>query len=157
MRILIAAVMTAICVSGAAWSQTNSESEALVREMLAETGEVDVMMRAMDDMMPLIEGNIRANYPDLSSRQYAQITQVYRDEFANARNDFEAALVTVYASEFTTDELRQLVGFYQSPLGQRFTQALPRIQAAASQAGATVGTEVDRRAGPRVRAIILEQ
>ncbi len=155
MRILALALVSLLIFIAPSSAQSDNEAESLVREMLAITGEVDVMMTGIEDLMPLIEGNIRAAYPDLSSRQYIEIMDVYREEFGNSRDEFEDALVEVYATEFSAAELRELLEFYRTPIGQRFTGALPRIQQRAGEAGAAVGGRVDLRAGPRVQAIIL--
>ncbi|MEC9251342.1 MAG: DUF2059 domain-containing protein [Pseudomonadota bacterium] len=152
-RMILAAACAVATMTSAGFAQ-DREME-LARQILGETGEIDIAMSAIEDMMPLIEGNIRGIYPDLSTRQYAEIMQVYREEFAAARGDFETVFVETYAAEFTEDELEDLLAFYRSDLGRRLTSALPEITEAAGNAGEMVGLRVDQRAAPRVRDILL--
>ncbi len=42
-------------------------------------------------------------------------------------------MIRLYAEAFTEDELRQLVDFYQSPIGQKWAQQLPSLAAKSMQ------------------------
>lgn len=152
-RMILAAACAVATMTSAGFAQDREMD--LARQILGETGEIDIAMSAIEDMMPLIEGNIRGVYPDLTSRQYAQIMQVYREEFAAARTDFETVFIEAYAQEFSEEELEGLLEFYRSDLGRRLTSALPEISEAAGNAGEMVGLRVDQRAAPRVQDILL--
>ena len=154
MKAIIIILLAAFMATGGAASAQDRETE-LARQILERTGEVDSAFAMIEDMMPLIEGNIRAAYPDLASRQYLAIVEVYREEFAASRGEFEALFTQVYVDEFSEDELEQLLEFYHSDIGRRLTEALPRIQSVAGEAAEQIGIRVDRRAMPRVRDIIL--
>lgn len=141
--------------SGAGAAQSRGDEVAVATEVLELTGEVDLAMLAIMDMMPLIEGNIRAVYPSLSARQYIMISEVYEEEFLNARDEFAAGMIDAYVESFSYEDLVGLRDFYLTDLGQRYTEALPELQESAADAGELVGFRVEQRASPRVRAIII--
>jgi|GEM_PF-2732608 len=155
MKIKAFVCAAALAVSWGSASSAQDSEDALAREMLSISGEADVAVDAMLDMIPMIEATIRNTYPDLSSRQYVQIMDVYSAEFEAARAEFEDAIAAVYVEEFTEAELRALLDFYHSDIGQRYAQAMPAIQERAGRAGEQIGLDIDRRATPRIRAIIL--
>src|SRR5262249_27524785 len=51
-------------------------------------------------------------------------------------------MVPIYAAHFSTDELHQLMQFFQSPLGQRLRAEQPAIMNESMQAGQKWGMEV---------------
>ena len=51
--------------------------------------------------------------------------------WASLKNDF----VTIYADEFTEDELKQIVAFYKTPVGQKAVQKMPVLFAKGSALG----------------------
>jgi hypothetical protein len=51
--------------------------------------------------------------------------------WASLKNDF----VTIYADEFTEDELKQIAAFYRTPVGQKAVQKLPVLLAKGAALG----------------------
>jgi uncharacterized protein len=47
-------------------------------------------------------------------------------ELANRREDIGKAMAEIYATNFTEQELRELIAFYKSPLGQKFLEQEPK-------------------------------
>lgn len=58
-----------------------------------------------------------------------------------------ASTVEDYGSYFTAAELRELITFYRTPVGQRLLDVLPRIGARASVRGQTWGMRVGMEVG----------
>jgi uncharacterized protein len=119
-------------------SSVDSVKAALIRQLLARTGAADQAIAAMEAMLPAQ----RAANP--------QIPAVFWDRFLAAARDRRGELVElivpVYDRHFTTDELRQLVAFYETTLGQKLLAAQPAIAResieAGQQWGARIGEEV---------------
>lgn len=51
-------------------------------------------------------------------------------------------LVEIYDRHLTQDEVKELIGFYESPLGQRLKEAMPKILDESSEAGLKRGGEL---------------
>lgn len=47
-------------------------------------------------------------------------------EFAGKRDEVAKAMAEIYATNFTEQELRELIAFYKSPLGQKFLDVEPK-------------------------------
>jgi len=79
-----------------------------------------------------------------------QVPEIFWDTFmarakANVPNLIEL-LVPIYHRAFSADEIRQLIAFYQSPIGQALLSAQPTVtreaMLAGQQWGAQIGTDV---------------
>jgi len=51
-------------------------------------------------------------------------------------------MAAIYASNFTVDELHDIMAFYQSPAGQKYIQRAPMIAQQSMAAGQQFGREV---------------
>jgi hypothetical protein len=64
-------------------------------------------------------------------------------ESMNARSEaFAEGVATVYARNFTADELRQLAEFYRGPIGQKFLEKMPVIAQESLAMGQKFGQEI---------------
>ncbi len=64
--------------------------------------------------------------------------------------------VDVYAEVFTMEELEQLTGFYESPIGQKFVEKQPQLQAATMMRMQSLMKEVMPKIQARVKAAMEE-
>lgn len=158
MRLQLGAILAILFLTCSTniFAQSREDETEIALTLIDLTGEVDVVMSAFDDLMPLISSNIRVQYPDISSRQLILIQDIYREEWNAAREQFRSALAGVYVGHFTYDELLQLRDFYHTPIGQRLVEELPSIQTAAGEAGGRVGMQVDAAAMPRIENVIRD-
>ena len=76
----------------------------------------------------------KQGFPEAGVKEVAEAADVYFDQVASDP-DLKKAMVELYEKEFTQDEIKELVVFYRTPLGQKALQKLPAL----SQAGAKLG------------------
>ncbi len=62
-------------------------------------------------------------------------------------------MASVYARNFTPDEMRQLVAFYRSPLGQKFLEKMPTVM----QESMLVGQAFGQRIAGELRSRMIEE
>src|SRR5437879_13740782 len=55
-----------------------------------------------------------------------EVAPIVAQQLAGRQNEIGEGMAQIYASEFTEQELKDLVTFYKSPLGQKLTSAEPR-------------------------------
>lgn len=141
--LLIGLVVT-VAIPRAVHAQTpsatvsDSAKATLIRQLLKEVHATDMAVTAMETSLPAQ----RAANP--------RIPAVFWDRFAAlARTrapQLEDILLVVYDRHFSTDELRQLLAFYRSPIGRKMLDAQPAIlresMVAGQQWGQKVGAEV---------------
>jgi hypothetical protein len=128
----------ALAQEGAAAAQIEPEKAAAIRRLLRVTGASELMVTSIETSMPAQKA---AN---------PQIPEVFWEEFAaRLRADvdgFIELLVPLYDKYLTLDEIRQLIDFYESPLGRRLVEVQPTLAAesmlAGQQWGARLGMEV---------------
>ena len=116
----------------------DSEKITLLKRMLTQTRAVEIAMNSMEQG---VQAQRIAN---------PRIPAVFWDRFiAKARAskaDLESLIINIYDKKFTTDDIRQLVAFYDTPLGKKLLSTLPSItqesMTAGQQWGARIGAEV---------------
>ena len=74
------------------------------------------------------------------------------DAFAPYYTAMVDAVATVYASNFSVDELHQIEAFYRQPAGQKLLQKAPALAQQSNQ----VGQESSRKAADDLRARLTE-
>jgi hypothetical protein len=109
--------------------------EADIRRLLEMTGSAALGQQVMDQMM-------------LSLRPMApEVPQSFWDEMAREIDVDELVdrIVPVYAAHLTHDEVKQLVAFFDSPVGRRLVAEQPAMLQESMQIGQVWGAEVGER------------
>jgi hypothetical protein len=124
--------------------ESDTAKIALIRQVIAATRAADQTVLAMETSLPAQ----RASNP--------RIPAVFWDRFAERararRADFVELLVPIYSHLFSTAELRGLLEFYRSPLGQRLLEAQPDLTREAMLAGQQWGTRLGAEIGQELAA-----
>ena len=135
----LAGVPAALAQQGAAAAaQVEPEKAAAIRQLLRVTRATELMVTSIETSLPAQKA---AN---------PRIPEAFWEEFtARLRADvdgFIELLVPLYDKYLTLDEIRQLIEFYESPLGRRLVEVQPTLAAesmlAGQQWGARLGQEV---------------
>jgi hypothetical protein len=111
-------------------SPPSAEALAAARDLMAVLSK-DTIRQMTASMMaqiwPTIERGLRAKQPNITAAQVADLRGEYERIFLNYMNDLMADAPTLYARYFTADELRQMLAFHQSPVGQKSLRILPQL------------------------------
>jgi hypothetical protein len=82
-------------------------------------------------------------------RQYDALAPAMIDAFRQRVSEMSDAAATVYAKNFSIEDLRALNEFYKTPTGQRLIQKLPTVSqemmGAGMKFGRSIGGEVQQR------------
>ena len=117
----------ALAQQGEAAAQVEPEKAEAIRQLLLLTGASELMVASIETSMPVQ----RAANPE--------IPDVFWEEFvARLRADvdrFIELLVPLYDRHLTLDEIRQLIAFYESPLGKRLVEVQPILAQESMLAG----------------------
>ena len=102
------------------------EHLAVARAVIDFTG----ASRSFDSVVPQLlqeaRGLILTTRPELKNDLDAAIADV-TIELKKSEQDILTSISQVYASKFTESELKDIAAFYQSPVGQKLTKAMPDI------------------------------
>jgi uncharacterized protein len=70
------------------------------------------------------------------------VDEVLMPDFTSQEKELTNALVEVWASSFTVEDLKGLIDFYSTPLGKRLIATLPAITQQGMQAGQAWGRQI---------------
>ena len=116
--------------------------EADIRSLMELVGARDALQDFAAHGADQLRENLLASVP--SNDRGQQFVDAFIDEYKAKFNpdDATAQLVTIYDRHFTQDEIKGLLQFYGSPLGQKFATEMPKINGEMQAANRTFGTRV---------------
>jgi uncharacterized protein len=129
---ILAAALAAVSfpIHAADIAAPKDEKTALAIQVL-EVTKFDNIVKAMQQQ---VGAGIRSQFP-----QYADCAdaQPVMDEFVGAvsdkvaqtvgSDDFKADIAAIYSESFSAEELREIIDFYQSPLGRKWIERMPEL------------------------------
>ena len=157
-------LLAAIAVAFAAWTagypaaaqEIDAEELALARQVLA----VSRTGRPYDELLPNIADRAKTTFIRSNPQMQLGIIEVVDRvalDLVSRREDLDAKLAEVWALAFEKDELRALLEFYDTPVGQKFGAITPRILT--TQLGIAdvwareLGREMHKRVGDELTAM----
>jgi uncharacterized protein len=114
------------------------DEEKAIRRLMALLG-TDKIAESFDQSLniQLRDAMSRRGMPDDKLKQFLQdFGQNFAAQSVDAK--VNTALVQVFASNLSAEDINGLVQFYESPLGNRFMNALPTISQSSQQQGSTI-------------------
>ena len=147
---LLAALLTCVVREGTAQGTSPAEEKekvAIIRQILTVTRAADLAVGAIEAAVPIQ----RASNP--------RVPAVFWDRFLvqarERQGEFVDSVVPLYSRTFELTELKALLRFYQSPLGQRLLDTQPVLMRESMQIGqrwgARLGAEIGQQAAEGVQ------
>jgi hypothetical protein len=130
--------------TAASSKSVDAVKEADIRSLMELLGVRDVLQEGATRSSEQYREALLASVPD-NDRGQAFIN-AFMDSYQKKFNpeDVTNELVTVYDKHFTEDEIKGLLQFYGSPLGQKYAEEMPKVSAEASAAGRAVSLRAAR-------------
>lgn len=131
------------------------ERMALATKLVALSGTT----RIFDEVLPTIAQDsknrfIRAN-PQMQLGIIAVVDRI-AVQMVSRRPELDQYLARIWASGFSDEEMQEIIDFYSSDTGKKFSNALPQIlavqTAAAQEWGKSVGEELNLKVQEELRA-----
>jgi hypothetical protein len=101
--------------------------------------------------MQQMSQSMRQSNPNIPPRMLEIADEVARALFTKEFPSLTPRLVATYATVLTHDEVKQLLAFYDTPLGKRMIEVMPTLQ----QAGAQTGGEWAQQLIPQLQTELL--
>ncbi len=143
--------------SSAAAQDSSTERQKNIRRLLEITKAVELSNQAGEQAIAQLKGSL-AQLPastggQLSTELLDRITSVFEEEI---RKEFAAekvisSIIPIYEKYLSDDDVKALIVFYESPLGQKVINVLPQIMREAFENGAIRGQDAALRAIERLR------
>ncbi|HEX3502451.1 MAG TPA: DUF2059 domain-containing protein [Xanthobacteraceae bacterium] len=151
--VAVFAALTLLAVSPAAWAQTAAQTAPQSAstpspEALAAAHELMAVMKPADQfkaILPVLIQNLKQavvqGRPEME-KQYDAMMPVFNESAQKRVNELIDTIAVIYASNFTADELRDVIAFYRTPTGQKFLARQPTIAQQSMAAGQELGRAV---------------
>lgn len=136
-------VMLLVCLP--LWGQPNTPQEqkqANIRKLLEITGSGKLGIQVMKQMID----SYRTSMP--------KVPQKFWDDFMKEADPQQLVelIVPIYDKYLTDEDVKNLIQFYQSPLGKKVIQVLPQITQQSMQAGQKWGAEIGQKVADKLKA-----
>ncbi len=153
-RLLLASAFVAVLsltapVKSFAENQPDPARVAAAKELLAASGTA----KQFEFMVPLITQQIENAFVNAKPDHAGQIKEVFRglpEKFLPRKQELLDEIAAVYAERLTADELKEIVKFYQSPVGAKYVQLQPELMKNSMQLGQAwsrkVGQDIEQEA-----------
>ena len=116
--------------------------------LAAQLGSAQVNDAFKADVKKLLE--ISGSNDQMNSVKKEILTIIPAEKQADFTKDFDAALVPLvkaqqdfYTTEFTHDDIKQMVKFYESPAGKKYVQKVQLLEAAIGKLSEDFGNQIE--------------
>lgn len=106
-------------------SAADQAKEVDIRKMLDLSGSGHVGVQVMNQMLK----SFRQQMPQVPNEFWDEIEKDIKPQ------DLVDMMVPIYARHFSADEIKQLIAFYESPIGKKMTAEMPAITSESMTAG----------------------
>jgi uncharacterized protein len=139
-----AATATAPAPAPAVESKIDPAKEADIRRLLDATGTVNVMQQLLNNMDHSLRPMMANSLPpgDYRDKLIDLFFQKFRSKL-DMKRLLDMAVVR-YDQSFSDEEIKGLIGFYETPLGKKIATALPKISVQLEQDGQSMGQQIGR-------------
>lgn len=156
---IFAAILAAIVVAGfapdSARAQTapaapSAENLAAARELVEAAKMTDNFKQVLPELLQNLKQTVVQNRPEVE-KQYEALMPRFNQAATQRLNELSDTMATIYARNFSVDELHDITAFFRSPTGQKYLQLVPTLTkqsvAAGQQFGQEIVQEVQRLSG----------
>lgn len=145
------------CSSFAESTDIDPDKKRLIHHLLQQTGQTSqkVGQQFSDLFIRQMEQSLKHSNPDIDPKAFTivreEIHHVIQEELLENQR-FATLLYPIYAKRFSVKELKQIVDFNDSPVGQKMIRSMPQITQEAMQVGQMYGRELVPKIKDRILA-----
>ena len=130
----------------------DAEKRANIEALLKDTGMIANMSRLIDLLIPQIMGTLKKQNLKIPDAVWDEFTDICAEEMKRSAPELEEPVIAIYDDNFSADEIKQLLAFYQSPVGRKIVIQLPQLMQQSVTMGQSWGQQAGARAIERIRA-----
>jgi len=125
--------------ASAAKSPIDPQKEARIRELMDLTGAKDLGQQLIDAGMEEFRSSVMDSQPD--NPRARQFVEAFAARFQKRfdSKSLNEQIIPIYDKYLSTEDLKGLLDYYRSPLGQRMLKALPDVARESQAAGYALG------------------
>jgi hypothetical protein len=127
----------------------NADPEKIenIRQLMKMMGTEKLQQTMMDQMIGAMKKNMPTGFEQNQQKMADRLAQLLNEELK--KQDFASLGVELYDKYFTADEIKGLMRFYESPIGQKALEVLPALMQESTSRGIELGQAAGRKAVAR--------
>ena len=136
-RTMLALAIAVLTFSSLATAKVGEAKAEDIRQLMELTGTDDIPGQLANAVEQQTLSAIQRANPDAGEQAEQIVSDVVAKhiEQADGRGKLTTDVVAIYAETFTHDEIRQLIDFYETPLGSKVVEQMPQVMRQAMSAG----------------------
>ncbi|MCC8941373.1 DUF2059 domain-containing protein [Bradyrhizobium sp. Arg68] len=139
--VVVMSLMAPLARAQTAAPAPSADALAAARELVTTIHFVDQFKALMPTLMTSLKPAIVQGRSEVE-RDYDALMPVMLAAFQARFSELSEAVAIVYANNFTPDDLRGLIAFYKTPVGQKFLAKSPALTQQSLLAGQKFGQSV---------------
>ena len=116
MKKIISTLALILIISSTAFSQTDKEYTETLKKFFEVSGNKATTDVALEQMIEIF----KPQYPNIDSKTWDKI---YQDVVQESMNQFIEINIPIYQKHLSKSDLEEIIKFYQTPIGQKFSQS----------------------------------
>lgn len=124
-----------LVAAAAAQAQTTDAQKDLARELLETIRLTQQIDRTMAIVAEKTAEFMRQSRPQMAAEEAKAYGEIYAAELKARSGALVDEIALLYAKEYSEDDLRQIIGFYKSPIGQKYLDTQPKLTASGASLG----------------------
>jgi uncharacterized protein len=156
--LMVALVVASLVQAGPGVAQGPAQAPAEApADAVAAAKELVTTMRLAEQLktlLPIIMQGLKPaivqNRPEVE-RDYDALLPLMLEVTNQRIGEYIEVMATIYARNFTADELRQVAAFYQTPTGRKMLEKLPSLTQESMMAGQRFGQALSKEFESRIK------
>lgn len=134
--------------------ELSHEKRADIEKLLEMTGALAIGKQMGVAVAGQIAQVLRKARPDIPERVLSALPEVVDGVISENLVQLKEVVIPIYEKHFTGDEIKELIRFYSTPLGQKAIREMPVLMSESMQAGQEWGKSLGPTIDSRIRARI---
>jgi hypothetical protein len=134
--------------TGAAMDQAKHDD---IKLLVKELHELDDALKGFDASLKRSIDGFRKQKPNIPDTVWDAAIEDARQEFVALLPDLEEPIIAIYDANYTADEIKQLLAFYRSPIGQKVIAQSSQIEEQTTAVAKVLGERLRPRISERIR------
>lgn len=131
----IISIFLLVCACSITYGQDNLEYGETLKKMFEVSGSEETFNVVISQMFTMFKGQ----YKEVEQDTWSELEKEFTD---TSMDDLTEMLIPVYQKYMTQDDLKELIKFYESPVGKKFAQSTPLITQESMQIGQQWGMKI---------------
>jgi uncharacterized protein len=133
-------------------STIDPQKETRIRELMDVTGAKNLGQQLIDAGMEQFRGSVQDSQPNNPRAKQFVDAFVIRFQKHFDTNSLTERVIPIYDKYLTTEDLKGLLDYYHSPLGQRMLKAMPEVTRESQAAGFALGQKAAQETMEELKA-----